>query len=98
MRAKDLDTKYFSEVTPDEIKRWHQQFRKDCPSGKLKRTQFNKIYTNYFPEGNSEEFAAFAFNLFDVNGNGTIEFSEFLMALSVTSRGDIEEKLDCTCI
>ena len=70
-------------------------FMKECPSGKIKPAGFKRISKNLFPDGNADEFTTFAFNLFDANGNGTIEFSEFLMAMSVTVRGDVEEKLDC---
>lgn len=65
----------------------------DCPAGVLDKKKFTAVYNEFFPRGKSEKFSAEVFKLFDTDKSGKIDFTEFLIAISVSDNGDLKSKL-----
>ena len=76
-----------------EIKKWYKEFRKNCPSGRLAKDQFIELYKIFSAYENTEEYCHHIFRTFDKDKDGTINFSEFLLAINVMGSGTVEEKL-----
>ncbi|CAK8690759.1 unnamed protein product [Clavelina lepadiformis] len=81
-----------TEFTEAEIRQWYKSFLKDCPSGILSKKEFKRYCSGFFSSGDPTDYAERAFS-FDTNQNGTIDFREFMCALSVTARGTFDQKL-----
>lgn len=81
----------------DKIIEWHMAFLTDCPNGRLDKKQFAKLFQQLEPsETKVDKYAECVFKTFDTDHSGYIEFTEFLMAFNVRSKGKLEERLAWT--
>lgn len=85
------DSTYFD---AKQLRKWHQEFLRDCPSGFMTKEEFRKIYGQFFPCGDPTKFVDYIFNVFDEDKNGVITFKEFIRAISITTKGNMDEKLN----
>ncbi|CAF0995610.1 unnamed protein product [Adineta ricciae] len=76
-----------------EIREWHAGFLRDCPNGRLDKKKFVEVYKQFYPQGKADSFCKLAFDTFDANDDGSIDFDEFLLAISATSHGDLDDRL-----
>lgn len=82
-----------TEFTHKEIKSFYKEFRKKSKTGSMKLDEFKKLYSTFFPAGDSSEFAEHTFRVFDANQDGILDFRELIVSLSVMQRGRSEERL-----
>ena len=65
-----------------EIKKWHKDFVKECPEGKLSKIHLQRLFKKVFPKvpnAEHENFVGFIFRMFDTDHSNVLDFSEFLM-------------------
>ncbi|CAF3802144.1 unnamed protein product [Rotaria sp. Silwood1] len=76
-----------------KIREWHVSFTRDCPTGGIDKKKFIEFYKQFYPNGKADNYCKYAFNTFDTNNDGTIDFQEFLLAIAATSQGDLDARL-----
>lgn len=94
LSAEDIDyLKKNTRYDEQEIKEWYRGFKQDCPDGQLSKEKILEMYTMILPAGNAKVFVEQIFRIFDKDGNGSIDFKEFMLATDMTASGSPEEKL-----
>jgi len=76
----------------------HANFLKECPSGKLTKKDFVKLFKEVHPSDNKKEkadkFCEYVFKVIDKDKLGYISFQDFVLCFSLTSDGDFKQKCD----
>nr|XP_015809177.2 guanylyl cyclase-activating protein 2 [Nothobranchius furzeri] len=70
----------------------YKKFVTECPSGVLFLHEFKRFF-GVDATGEASDYAENMFRAFDKNGDNTIDFLEFVAALNLVFRGDLEHKL-----
>ncbi|XP_034536513.1 guanylyl cyclase-activating protein 2-like [Notolabrus celidotus] len=85
-------TEESEEIDIITIQDMYKKFVQECPSGRLFLHEFKRFF-GVDPTGEASEYAENMFHAFDKNGDNTIDFLEFVAALNLVFRGDLEHKL-----
>ncbi|XP_003969111.2 recoverin-like [Takifugu rubripes] len=78
-----MNTK-FSEM---ELVQWYENFKRQCPSERITKEEFQEIYSKFFPDSDAQTYSQHVFRSFDTNADGTLDFKEYIIALHMTSTG-----------
>lgn len=85
-------------LTRNQILALHQNFLKECPSGKLTQKDFVKLFKEVHPSENKKEkadkFCQYVFKVIDKENHGFISFQDFVLCFALTSDGDLKEKCE----
>ena len=80
----------------EQIHRWHKDFLDKCATGCISKEQFKSFYVLLLPidlnEASKEEILEKLFNLFDIDGDGRLNFSEFLVSFWIRCKAPTREK------
>uniref|UniRef100_A0A3P8RIZ6 Guanylyl cyclase-activating protein 2 n=1 Tax=Amphiprion percula TaxID=161767 RepID=A0A3P8RIZ6_AMPPE len=85
-------TENSEEIDVKVLQDMYRKFVLECPSGVLYLHEFKRFF-GVDPTGEASEYAENMFRAFDKNGDNTIDFLEFVAALNLVFRGDLEHKL-----
>lgn len=85
-----------SKFTREELQRMYRGFKNECPNGCVDKDIFKKIYSQFFPYGDSSQYAQFIFNTFDTDKDGKVSFEDFVIGLSISLHGLPEDKMKWT--
>lgn len=82
-----------TKFTRTEIQRMYRGFKNDCPAGYADKDTFKTIFAQFFPHGDSSEYAGLVFNAFDMYRRGKLSYETFVLRLSTALHGSQEDKL-----
>ncbi|CAF1528474.1 unnamed protein product [Rotaria sordida] len=84
----------FMTLNDKGIEAWYKKFMTAAyPNGELNKEDFIATFQELYPCGNSGPYCNYVFNTIDKDQSGTINFVEFMSALSLSVLGDIEKQL-----
>ena len=95
-RAQIRDLQRTVSFSEDEIKDWYDEFCQSTGRSQadlfITEEEFVEVYSVVYP-GQSGEFARHVFRTFDLDGNGRVNFREFLIGMSFSGSADLKKQL-----
>ena len=80
-------------VSRDQVDEQYENFLGKHPNGKITKNDFRNMMQACFPDHDTAKLESHIFRMYDKNGDGHIDFREFMIVLYVMSNGTPEENL-----
>jgi len=77
----------------DQVDEQYENFLGKHPAGKITKTDFRNMMQACFPDRDLGKIESHIFRMYDKNGDGHIDFREFMIVLYIMSNGTPEENL-----
>jgi len=82
-----------SGLSQEEVEVKFEAFLKDHPNGKLRKKHFREMISQALPAKDSSKLESHVFRIYDTNGDGYIDFVEFMVVFYCLSDGSPEDIL-----
>ncbi|KAG8438583.1 hypothetical protein GDO86_004953 [Hymenochirus boettgeri] len=76
-----------------DLQEWYRKFVQECPSGLITLHEFRRYFCNCTVGRESSEYAEQIFRTLDKNGDGIVDFREYVTAITMLAQGSPEDKL-----
>merc|ERR1719273_2236371 len=95
-KLSEEEIKFISEQTGlhrDKLLEQYKRFLRKHPSGKLDLSGMKTMLNESIPKADTSGLVEHVWRIYDTNLDGEIDFREFMLALSVMSKGSAEDNL-----
>ena len=83
-----------TQATREDVQSCYDNFIKEYPDGKMDKKGFREMMKKCFPDQDIGKLENHIYRMFDANNNGKIDFREFMIVLTVISKGTPQENLE----
>ena len=81
-------------ASKQDVEEQYNNFIKEYPDGKIDPNGFRIMMQKCFPDQDIERLEKHIFRMYDINKDGKIDFKEFMVVLTVISKGTPHENLE----
>ena len=77
----------------EKLESQYQTFMSNHANGQISKKSFNKMMKESYPGVKTKKLSRHVFRMYDTNGDGAVDFKEFVVALDVFANGTPEQNL-----
>ena len=83
-----------TQATREEVEAYYDNYLKDYPDGKIDKKGLREMLKKVCPDQEIGKLENHIFRMYDSNNDGKIDFREFMIVLTVISKGTPQENLE----